>query len=151
MQLKCARLFFIIRSYSIIYDLINGEKNGKDGLFMVLLSQMVVSGVAQEDIPVPEWLNDLNPADYVLINSDLPSDLKVISYQNVSLVSGKHLISTLEAGGEIGSLRSESSMLAPGLVGTLDLSVFDEGSNGTENVVLVAGYRKRGMTFLTEG
>jgi hypothetical protein len=49
-------------------------------LFMVLLilSQMTVSGVAQEDLPVPEWLNNLNPADYVLINPDLPPDLKVV-------------------------------------------------------------------------
>lgn len=66
------------------------------------------------------------------------SEANVISFQNVSLVSGKHLTSTLEVGGEIGSLLSESSMLAPSLVGTLDLSVFGEESNGTENVVLVA-------------
>ena len=78
------------------------------------------------------------------------SEAKVISFQNVSLVSGKYLISTLEAGGEIGSLWSESSTLAPSLVGTLNLSVFGEESNGTENVAMVAGYLKRGMTLLTE-
>ena len=45
--------------------------------FVFILSQTAVLGLAQEDVPVPDWLNNLNPADYVLINSDLPSDLKV--------------------------------------------------------------------------
>jgi hypothetical protein len=37
----------------------------------------IVPVTAVDEPAVPEWISEINPADYVLLNSDLPSDLKV--------------------------------------------------------------------------
>lgn len=42
-----------------------------------LLAQALVPGMADEEPDVPEWINEINPVDYVLIDSDLSSDLHV--------------------------------------------------------------------------
>jgi len=48
-------------------------------LFLVaaLLAQAQVPGMAEEEPDIPDWINEINPADYVLLDSDLPSDLHV--------------------------------------------------------------------------
>jgi len=48
-------------------------------LFLVaaLLAQAQVPGMAEEEPDVPDWINEINPADYVLLDGDLPSDLHV--------------------------------------------------------------------------
>ena len=48
-----------------------------------LLAQALVPGMAEEEPDVPEWINEINPADYMLLDSDLPSDLKVAGDINV--------------------------------------------------------------------
>lgn len=46
-------------------------------IFAALIAQAQVPGMAEEEPNVPEWINEINPVDYVLIDSDLPSDLHV--------------------------------------------------------------------------
>jgi hypothetical protein len=48
-------------------------------LFLVaaLMAQAQVPGMAEEEPDVPDWINEINPADYILLDSDLPSDLHV--------------------------------------------------------------------------
>jgi len=62
-------------------------KNVRATLFLslvaALLAQALVPGMAEEEPAVPEWINEINPADYILLDSDLPSDLKVVGDINV--------------------------------------------------------------------
>lgn len=48
-------------------------------LFLVaaLMAQALVPGMAEEEPKVPDWINEINPADYVLLDSDLPAGLHV--------------------------------------------------------------------------
>ena len=46
-------------------------------LVAALLAQAQVPGMAEEEPDVPDWINEINPADYVLLDGDLPSDLHV--------------------------------------------------------------------------
>ena len=49
-------------------------------LFLVaaILAQALVPGMGEEEPKVPEWINEINPADYILLDSDLPADLHVV-------------------------------------------------------------------------
>ncbi|HPJ30168.1 MAG TPA: hypothetical protein PLZ42_02115 [Methanothrix sp.] len=42
-----------------------------------LFAQAQVPGGAEEEPAVPDWINEINPADYVLLDSELPADLHV--------------------------------------------------------------------------
>jgi len=42
-----------------------------------LLGQAATPGMADEEPKVPDWIEEINPADYVLLDSDLPADLHV--------------------------------------------------------------------------
>lgn len=42
-----------------------------------LLGQAATPGMAEEEPKVPDWIEEINPADYVLLDSDLPADLHV--------------------------------------------------------------------------
>ncbi|HPE63297.1 MAG TPA: hypothetical protein PLQ49_04220, partial [Methanothrix sp.] len=46
-------------------------------VFAALIAQAQVPGGAEEEPDVPEWISEINPADYVLLDSDLPADLHV--------------------------------------------------------------------------
>lgn len=46
-------------------------------LVAALLAQAQVPGMADEEPDVPDWINEIKPADYVLLDADLPSDLHV--------------------------------------------------------------------------
>jgi hypothetical protein len=46
-------------------------------LVAALIAQAQVPGMAEEEPKVPDWINEINPADYVLLDSDLPADLHV--------------------------------------------------------------------------
>ena len=46
-------------------------------LAAALLGQAATPGMADEEPKVPDWIEEINPADYVLLDSDLPADLHV--------------------------------------------------------------------------
>ncbi len=46
-------------------------------VFVPLIVTAQVPGGAEEEPAVPEWISEINPADYVLLDSDLPADLHV--------------------------------------------------------------------------
>ncbi|AET63995.1 hypothetical protein Mhar_0617 [Methanothrix harundinacea 6Ac] len=46
-------------------------------LAAALLGQAATPGMADEEPKVPDWIEEINPSDYVLLDSDLPADLHV--------------------------------------------------------------------------
>ena len=62
-------------------DVGRGWKNLRAALLFslaaALLVQATIPGMAEEEPKIPEWIDEINPADYVLLDSDLPVGLHV--------------------------------------------------------------------------
>ena len=69
------------RGREMFEDVGRGWKNVRAALLFslaaALFAQAAIPGMAQEEPKIPDWIDEINPADYVLLDSDLPADLHV--------------------------------------------------------------------------
>lgn len=65
----------------MLKDFYEGWKKVRIALILSIVAAPIalaqISGSAEEEPAVPDWISEMNPADYVLLDSDLPSDLHV--------------------------------------------------------------------------